>query len=152
MKFKVLRVWGNHNPAGITFNPGYYALAACLLSDMSVEEAIAKIILGKDVSEEFRPQKKTNKRAEICNAYLQGVTDYQELADMFDTDKRYVWMALTDKGVVKKKDHFFKLSDLMEHEPQLSQKEVAQRLGCGLSTVSRLMRKWYKQQGMGYFG
>ena len=148
---KVSRVWGSYNPAGLVFNPGYYALLACLLSNMSVEEAIAKIMLGKEVSEEYKPQKKTSKRSEICKAYQEGMTDYQELADRFGCSKRYVWLALTDNGIVKKNDYYFRLSDLMEHEPHLSQKEIAGRLGCGLSTVSRLMRQWYKQRGIGYF-
>ncbi len=39
---KILRTFGNYNPAGITVNPGYYALAASILTNMSVEESLQK--------------------------------------------------------------------------------------------------------------
>ena len=149
---RVLRVWGNHNPSGIVINPGYYALAACLLCDMSVEEAIAKIMYGQDVGPELKPHKKPSKRSEICKAYKEGMRDYQELAERFDCSKRYVWLALTIKGVVKKNDYYFKICDIMEHEPDTPQKEIALRLGCGLSTVSRLAKRWYREHGIGFLG
>lgn len=148
---KVLRVFGNYNPSGIEIYPGYYALAGCILTDMTVEEAIAKIIYGKDVSPELKPRKKRSKVSDICAAYRGGVTDYGELARRFSVDKRYVWQSLIDKGVVKHNDFPDKLDALMEREPNLSQKQIAGRLGCGLSTVSRLLRLWYKKRGIGYF-
>ena len=37
---KILRTVGNSNPAGITINPGFYALAATILTNMTAEEAL----------------------------------------------------------------------------------------------------------------
>lgn len=147
---KILRAFGNYNASGIVINPGYYALAACLLCNMSVEEAIAKIILGKEVSHEFKPRKKTNKKAEICKAYKNG-TGYPELTERFRCSKRYVWQALVDSGTKPRNDYIEKIRELMKYEPQLTQKEVALRVGCGISTASRLMNRVFKENGVGYF-
>ena len=40
---KILRTFGNSNPAGITINEGYIALLACICSDMSGEEALHRV-------------------------------------------------------------------------------------------------------------
>lgn len=149
---KVMQKFGNYNPSGITIYPGWYALAACLICNMTVEESIAIIVYGQESNAEVKPRKKPNKRAEICKAYRQGVKDYQKLANRFGCSKRYVWLSLTKKGVVQKKDFYFKFCDLMEHEPSLTQKEVAKKLGCGLSSVSRFMRRWSEQNKIGYLG
>ena len=40
---KVLRVWGNSNPSGIVINEGWFALAAAIIGDLTVEEALRKV-------------------------------------------------------------------------------------------------------------
>ncbi len=148
---ETLQLWVSNNPSGVEIYPGYYALAACLVLDMTVEEAVAKIVYGKKVSREFKPRRKPSKRADICRAYQEGVTDYQELAERFHCSKGYVWLSLIEKGVVKQKDFGDKVGDLMENEPHLTTTQVAARLGCGVSTAARLIRQWYKQHNIGYF-
>ena len=37
---KILRAFGNYNPAGIVINEGWFALAAAIVGDMTVEEAL----------------------------------------------------------------------------------------------------------------
>ena len=37
---KIIRTVGNSNPAGITINPGFYALAATILTNMTADEAL----------------------------------------------------------------------------------------------------------------
>ena len=40
---KALRVFGNYNPAGIVINEGWFALAACIIGDLTVEEALRRV-------------------------------------------------------------------------------------------------------------
>ncbi len=148
---KILRVFGNSNPSGITIYPGYYALVGCILLNMTVEEAIAKIIYGVEVSAELKPRKRASKRSEICKAYKQGVKDYEELAARFNCSRAYVWDALTRRGLVEKAFYYEKFNDLIEREPQLTTKEVAEKIGCGMSTANRLMNQYYRERRIGYF-
>lgn len=148
---KILRAFGNSNPSGVTIYPGYYALVGCILLNMTVEEAIAKIIYGVDVSAELKPHKGPSKRSEICKAYKQGIKDYAELARRFNCSRAYVWEALTKKGLVEKAFYYERFNDLIEKEPQLSTKEVAERIGCGMSTANRLLNRYYREHRVGYF-
>lgn len=40
---KLLRAFGNNNPAGIVINEGWFALAAVIIGDLTVEEALRKV-------------------------------------------------------------------------------------------------------------
>ena len=40
---KVLRVFGNYNPSGITINEGWIALAACVYGGLSADKALYRI-------------------------------------------------------------------------------------------------------------
>lgn len=44
---KILRAFGNYNPAGIVINEGWIALAACVYGDMTVEEALRRVCCVK---------------------------------------------------------------------------------------------------------
>ena len=40
---KILRAFGNYNPSGIVINDGWIALAAAIIGDLTVEEALRKV-------------------------------------------------------------------------------------------------------------
>lgn len=40
---KILRAFGNYNPSGIVINDGWFALAAAIIGDLTVEEALRKV-------------------------------------------------------------------------------------------------------------
>ena len=154
-KYKVIYkphiTWASHNPAGIVINPGWYALLACLLSNMSVEEAIVKIMCGDEQNIDYRPRKKTSKKAAIREAYKKGMS-YKELAERFCCSVTYVWDAIVRSGRIERpKDYYLRIQALMEENPRITQKEVSKITGCGLSTASRHMRRVYKERGIGYF-
>lgn len=146
---KCIQVFGNSNPAGTEIYPGYYALAACLILNMTVEESIAKIIYGKEASPEHRPQKKPSKRNDIIEAYKSGQRDYKVLAKRFGCTVGYVWKALTLKGVVEKNYYYEKTSRVMERNPAIEVKALAAETGMGLRTAYRMMMRYYKEHNIG---
>ena len=40
---KILRAFGNYNPSGIVINDGWFALAAAIIGNLTVEEALRKV-------------------------------------------------------------------------------------------------------------
>ena len=149
-RYKAHRAWASHNPAGIIINPGWYALAACLLCNMSVEEAIVKIMRGDEGNIDYRPRKKPSKKAAIREAYKNGMSR-KEIVKKFNCSIAYVWDAIVRSGIENHKDYYLRIKALMDEDPGISQKEVAEKTGCGLSTASRHMRRIYKERGIGYF-
>ena len=146
-----LRVFGNYNPSGIEIYPGYYALLGCILLGMGVEESIAKIMYGKEYNRDFKPQHKPSKRQQICDAYKAGEKDYRVLAKRFNCGKHYVWDSLIAKGVIRHTDYMEKGLEIMKHNPDINAKELEAELNCGTSTAYRVMRRYYKENGIGYF-
>ncbi len=72
---KILRSFNSNNPAGIVFNPGYIALAAALLTDMSGEEALHEFC-GLPCGGAARKQAGRGKRPLI----LQAMKEHPELS------------------------------------------------------------------------
>ena len=64
---KILRTFGNNNPAGITVNPGVYALAAAILTDMTGEESLQEFC-GLPLGGEGRKRPGRGKSALILQA------------------------------------------------------------------------------------
>lgn len=40
---KILRAFGNYNPAGIVINEGWFALAACVFGGLSADKALYRV-------------------------------------------------------------------------------------------------------------
>ena len=75
---KILRTFGNTNPAGIVINDGWIALAAAILCEMSVDEALHRVC--------GIPFGKRNQRHGGCGVSEKIIKLYREMPELHNNE------------------------------------------------------------------